>query len=187
MDKKRVRGLKRHLCSHQQRAAVPEPFDESRMHKLHYDYASLGLSPWRVNGKPPVAVRKLWVSRLVADYQEWHRQMVSQYDAFYLAVWIFEPTFGESQLVAAVEERMSGYAERHEDVLELPLPAEYQSLPGVNDLRWTAYEYLMPHWPDDFAAIGKWATRKAHWSGKDSNGDPLVVVQLGVVWVGRLV
>ena len=186
MDKKRIRGLKRHLRNHQQWATVQEPFNEARIRKLHYDYAHLGLSPWRVNGKPPVAIRKLWVSRLVADYKEWHKQMAARYNEFYLAVWIFDPTFGESEVVVAIEEKMDGYAERHGDVLALPLPPEYQSLPGIHDLQWTAHEYLMPYLPDDFAQMRKWAARKPHWPAEDSNGDPLVVVQLGVVWVGQI-
>jgi hypothetical protein len=185
MNKKRIRGLKRHLRNHQQRAIIQEPFNEERMRNMGYDYANLGLKPWRVNGKPPVSIRKLWVSHLVANYSEWYEQMATRYDDFYLAVWLFDPTFGESQVVAAIGERMDGYAEMHGDMLELPLPPEYQSLPRINDLRWTAHKYLMPYWPDDFAAMGKWAARKPHWPGKDSNGDPLVVVQLGIVWVGQ--
>ena len=117
MDKKRVRGLKRHLRNHQQRATTQEPFDEARIRKLHYDYAHLGISPWAVNGKPPVVIRKLWVGRLVADYKEWHKQMVTQYTDFYLAVWIFDPTFGESEVVVAVENMIDRYEGRFGEVL----------------------------------------------------------------------
>ena len=186
MDKKRIRGLKRHLRNHQQRATVQEPFNEERISKLHYDYAHLGLSPWRVNGKPPVAIRKLWVSRLLADYKEWHKQMVARYDEFYLAVWIFDPTFGESEVVVAIEEKVDGYAGRHGDVLDLPLPPEYQALLGIHDLQWTAKEYLTTDYPEYFAELGAWGKRKPHWPGVDSNGEPIIIMQLGVVWVGQI-
>jgi hypothetical protein len=186
MDKKRIRGLKRHLRNHQQWATIQEPFNEERIRKVHYDYAHLGLSPWRVNGKPPVAIRKLWVSRLVANYREWYKQMMVRYDDFYLAVWIFDPTFGESEVVVAIEEKMDGYAERHGEVLELPLPPEYQSLPGVDDLTWTAKEYVTAYTPKGFAEMGRWASRKPHWPTEGDDGEQLVLVQLGVVWVGQI-
>lgn len=186
MDKKRVRGLKRHLRNHQQWVKAQEPFNEEFIRKYHYDYAHLGLSPWRVNGKPPVAIRKLWVSRLVADYKEWHRQMVTRYTNFYLAVCVFDPTFGESEVVVAVENMMEHYAERHGDVLDLPLPPEYQSLPGIHDLQWTAKQYLTVYSPEEFTEMGRWGRNKPHWPAVNSNDKPLIIVQLGVVWIGQV-
>ena len=186
MDKKRIRGLKRHLRNHQQWATIPNAFNEVSLEKHHYDYAHLGLAPWRVNGKPPVAIRKLWVSRLVADYKEWHKQMVNRYTDFYLAVWIFDPTFGESEVVVAIEEKVDRYDGRFGEVLDLPLPSEYQSLAGIDDLRWTAREYVMVYSPEGFEEMGKWALRKPHWPVEGSDGEPLVLVQLGIVWVGQI-
>ena len=186
MDKKRVRGLKRHLRNHQQRATIQEPFDEARICNLHYDYAHLGLNPWAVNGKPPVQIRKLWVGRLVANYKEWHKQMLARYTDFYLAIWIFDPTFGESEVVVAVENLIDRYKGRFGEVLELPLPPEYQSLPAIDDLTWTAKEYVTVYTPEDFAEMGRWASRKPHWPVDGDDSEPLVLVQLGVVWVGQI-
>ena len=186
MDKKRIRGLKRHLRNHKQWSAIAKAFNEVFLQKYHYDYAHLGLSPWRVNGKPPVAIRKLWVSRLVVDYKEWHQQMVARYEDFYLAVWILDPTFGESEVVVAIEEKTDRYAGRFGEVVDLPLPPEYRSLPGINDLRWIAKEYVTVYSLEDFIEMGKWASRKPHWPVEGSDGEPLVLVQLGVVWVGQV-
>ena len=186
MDRKRIRGLKRHLRNHQQRAMVPETFTERLLSKQHYDYVHLGLSPWRVNGKPPVTIRKLWVSRLVADYKEWHKQMASRYNDFYLAVWIFDPTFGESEVVAAIEKKKDGYANRFGEILDLPLPPEYQALLGIHDLQWTAKEYVTVYSPEDFVEMGRWASRKRHWPVEGGDGEPLFLIQLGVVWVGQI-
>ena len=124
--------------------------------------------------------------RPVADYKEWHKQMVARYTDFYLAVWIFDPTFGESEVVVAIEKKVDSCAGRHGDVLDLPLPLEYQSLPEVYDLQWTAKKYLTVCSPKDFAEMGKWAARKPHCSTEGSEGEPLIIVQLGVVWVGRI-
>lgn len=187
MDRKRARGLKRHLRSHQQRATIPEPFNEDLVRKAHYDYIHLGLAPWRVNGKPPVAIRKLWVSRLIVDYKEWHKQMVARYADFYLAVWIFDPTFGESEVVVAVEKMIDRYDGRFGEVLDLPLPPEYRPLPGIYDLQWTTKEYIMAYSPEDFAEMGRWGAKKPHWSAENISGEPIVVVKLGIVWVGQIV
>ncbi|WP_035567922.1 hypothetical protein [Hymenobacter sp. IS2118] len=113
-------------------------------------------------------------------------RLVCRYTDFYLAVWIFDPNFGESEVVVAVEKMINRYEGRFGEVLELPLPPEYQSLPGIYDLRWTAKEYVMVYTPEDFAEMGKWASRKPHWPVEGSKGEPLIIVQLGVVWVGQL-
>ena len=155
------------------------------MGRSHCDYQKLGLSPWYTSDKPPVAIRKLWVSRLVADFQEWHEQLATQHDGFYLAVWIFEPGFGESQLVAATGAKQAYYEGVFDKTLPIPLPREYHLLPGVDELRWAARAEIIPYRPDDFAALGAWGAKKPNWPVLSEAGEPLVAVQTGVVWVGR--
>lgn len=77
----------------------------SLLARSHRDYHKLGLAPWAVNTKPPLVIRKLWVSRLVADFQQWHSSLTRHYPEFYLAVWLYKPEFGRSQLVAGIEEK----------------------------------------------------------------------------------
>jgi hypothetical protein len=142
-----------------------------------------------VNEKPPAGIRKLWVGRLVADYQRWHEQLAARYPDFYLAVWIFDPEFGDSQLVAGIEDRKLHYDGLFGEPLDMPLPAEYHSLPGIRDLEWTAKAHLLPYQPGEFAKLGTWGSKKPHWLVESKEGEPLgkplVAVQVGVVWVGQ--
>lgn len=185
MKRKRLRGFRRHLRKHQEWAATPKELDVNRVERLHYHYEKLGLAPWMVSEKPPLAIRKLWVGRLIADFYQWQKQLKHHYFDCYLAVWLFEPDFGESQLVAAIEERKTQYKELFGDVITKPLPAEYGSIPGIDLLQWTARANIISCWPEDFAEMGSWASRKPHWLVETPDGKTLIAVQTGLVWVGQ--
>ena len=155
------------------------------MEQLHYDYEKLGLAPWRVDEKPPLAIRKLWLGRLIADFFRWQAQMEAQYADFYLAVWLYEPDFGNSQLVGAIEARKSRYENLFGNVVEKPLPIEYRHLPGIDNLQWTAKANVHLYSPEDFTELGSWASQKSHWAVETADGVAWVAVQVGWVWIGQ--
>lgn len=184
-NRKKIRGFSRFWRDHQHRASIPEWFDLNYFAEAQRDTHKLGLYPWAVNQKPPQAIRQLWVARLVADFHNWHRELAAQYTDFYLAVWLYEPEFGRSQLVAGIEEKLALYEGVFGEDLEKPLPVEYQSLPGVAGLRWTARPEFMTYWPDEFAELGNWVANKPHWEVEADDGKPYFAVQIGHVWVGQ--
>jgi hypothetical protein len=183
--RKKIRGFNRFLRDHQQRAAIPEELVIDYLRQYHYDYEKLGLAPWAVNDKPPLVIRKLWVSRLVTDYYRWHEQLSADYQDFYLAVWLYNPEFGRSQLVAGIEEKQTWYEGVFDESVSVPLPTEYQSIPGVAALHWTARAEVQAYWPNEFAELGSWALNRPHWEAETTNGEPFFTVQIGTVWVGQ--
>ena len=184
--KKQIRGFRRFLFDHQQRAAIPAAFDVDYFQQQHRDYQKLGLAPWAVNEKPPLIIRKLWIERLIADFHHWHRTLVAQYADFYLAVWLYEPEFGRSQLVAGIEEQQAWYEGVFDyPATNLPLPIEYQTLPGVDQLRWTARPEIAVFWPDEFTGLSPQLRNKPHRRAETAAGQPIFVVQIGIVWVGQ--
>ncbi|MDO7844862.1 hypothetical protein Q5H92_00725 [Hymenobacter sp. M29] len=185
MRKKRIRGFRRHLQQHQQRAAVLALPNMTRIAQDQYDTQKLGLTPWLVSDKPPLAIRKLWLGKLVADFKQWQVQLRQHYPTFYLAVWLFEPAFGESELVAAICERTPRYETAFGEALALPLPVEYQMVAGIDELQWSARKRIDIFWPEDFAELGQWASRKPHWPIESPTGEACVAVQTGLVWVGQ--
>lgn len=185
MRKKRLRGFRRHLRAHQQRAAVAASLDLGLLTHQQYDHVKLGLAPWHVHEKPPLAIRQLWLGRLLANFSQWQRQLRQQYPEFYLAVWVFEPAFGESQLVAAVEGRKAWYETVFGEELSVPLPHEYQAVAGVGTLQWVARQHVAVFAPEEFAAMGAAASRKPHWPLQLEAGASAVAVALGLVWVGQ--
>lgn len=148
----------------------------------------LGLAPWAVDERPPVAIRQLWVNRLITDFYAWQAELAAHYANYYLAVWLYDSEFGRSQLIASIKDLQT----RDENffhqvqVSDRPLPPEYQSLPGVAALRWTACAVVITMWPDEFAeADSSWALKKPHWEAKTYAGEPIFVIQIGLAWVGR--
>ena len=186
MRQKKVRGLRRHARTHRQRAAVPVVLSLSLLASAHAQCEQLGLAPWTVYGKPPRAIRQLWARRLLADFFEWQRQLTPLYPDFYLSIRLFDPRFGLSQLDAAIQEQQAYFERRFgyegEDV---PLPPEYQALPGADKLQWTAYPEVDVYGLDEFAEYYGWYKRKPHWQEQTTDGEDCVVVQTGYVWVGR--
>lgn len=156
-----------------------------RLEQHHYEYVKLGLAPWAVSEKPPLAIRKLWLGKLLTDFGQWRAQLQQRHSDFYLAIWLFEPAFGESQLVAAIEERRVRYQQLFGEDANKPLPAEYEAVPGIAELQWTAKKNIITYSPDDFAALGARVASKPHWPIALPGGEPGIAVQVGLVWVGQ--
>ncbi|OGX89760.1 hypothetical protein BEN49_08325 [Hymenobacter coccineus] len=173
------------LRAHRRRVATPEELPIEWLSESNYEVKKLGLAPWAVSEKPPLVIRQLWVGRLVADFQAWRQGLMAHYPDFYLAVWIHEPEFGRSQLVAGIDARQTRYEGLFDRPVNVSFPSEYYSVPGVGALHWTAYADGEPFWPDEFAELGPLLLQRAHWEAKSDDGKPFFVVQTGVVWVGR--
>jgi hypothetical protein len=187
LNRKRIRGLRRLFRQHQRWAAVPEELSLSLFERAHSQREQLGIAPWTVHGKPPLAIRQLWANRLLTDFFEWQRQLTPVYLKFYLSIRLYDPRFGLSQLDAATHEQQAYFERRFGDEGEdVPLPFEYQSLPGAAQLRWTCYAEVDVYGVDEFAEYYAWYKRKPYWSAQNSNGEDCVVVQTGYVWVGRV-
>ena len=154
--------------------------------KYHYDYQHLGLAPWTVYGRPPVAFRRLWASWLLADLQQWREQLTPLYPDLYLAIWLHDVRFGLSMVAAAIERMKTSYEQRLPEAQPVPLPIEYQGLPDVGNLSRTAHAEVDAFTPDEFAELDKWGSRRNHWLATTTAGDDCIVVQVGWVWVGRV-
>ena len=191
MSKKHLRGIRRHFRAHQQRAAQPVELNISRITTYRIDYQRLGVHPWYDHQKPPVRFRQLWLARLVADFYCWQTQLRQRYSSFYLAVWLHEPRFGQSELVAAVADRQRHYETLFGDdqafrtVPPRALPPEYSAIPGVSGLHWTAYADIEALLPEEFAERGAWALNRPHWECKTLEGEPYFAIQIGWIWVGQ--
>lgn len=186
MNRKKVRGFSRHLRAHQLRAAVPiTPISFAALDRYLYDYESLGLAPWRVNEKPPYPIRRIWVAHLVAGFFSWQHSLQSYQQDYLLAVIIKEPDFADSRLRVVIGEQRTRYGNDFPDpVNTLPLPQEYRDIAGVNDLEWTTHRQLYAYRMDDFEEQRAWLSRRSHWPYQGADGEQLVLVQHGWMWVG---
>jgi len=184
-SRKKLRGFGRHLRRHQRWSQALSMPDFDRLAAHHYDYQKLGLSPWFRHEQPPLLIRKLWVAHLLACFRRWQQALQARYPQFYLAIWVFEPGFGDSQLVAGVKDRLKYYETTFgETVRPLPLPPEYASLPGAADLQWTCRTHLEGFDLEDFQNSRGLAAKK-HRLFQAPGYEEMVMVEMGHVWVGR--
>jgi hypothetical protein len=139
----------------------------------------------------PRGIFGAWVTRLVTDFHRWRGELAREYPAFYLAVWLFEPHFGESQLVAAVADRQAHYEGLFGETgsfRALPardLPPEYRAVEGLRGLTWRRHADIAAFLPEDFESQGVETKRKPHWNATTVDGEPYIAVQVGWVWVGQ--
>jgi hypothetical protein len=186
--RKKTRGFKRHLRDHQQRAATPvKLIDFQTLAQYHYESEWLGLAPWRVSDKPPLPIRRLWVAHLIAGFFSWQQSLQDYPDDYFLAVRIKEPDFADSRLNVGIKEWKTRYDNAYSEPEEmLPLPQEYRDIPGVNALHWTTHRQTYHCSLEDFQYDQQMGMKVRHyWPYEDDDGSPMVLVQIGWVWVGQ--
>jgi hypothetical protein len=191
--RKRIRGLRRHFRKLRQRATRPSELrlgDDSWLARHQQTGFKVIADPWLSYKKVPrkQEFRALWVERFVRTFPHWHTQLKSRYSAFYLAIELYEPTaeaFCESRLWAAVNERRLLYENRLGVAQDLPLPAEYRAVPGIETLDWRAYARLASYTPEEFEQAGPELATRPHSLGATAQGEACVIVPFGWVWVGQ--
>ena len=86
--------------------------DLERLEKYGYVYAKAKIAPWSnlFNVKPyPSGYRKQLLSHLIKFYFDWKKKLDAKYDAYYLKIWVFYPRFIDSQVVAAIGNKIVYY------------------------------------------------------------------------------
>jgi len=153
-------------------------------------YFKVIADPWACCKEVPrqPEFRAFWVEHFVRTLPQWHAQVKNKYPAFYLAIWLYEPTaedFCHSRIQVAVNERRLRYENAFVDAQDVPLPLEYLAVPGIKTLDWRAYARLASYTPEDFKQAGPELANKPHELGKTAQGEPCIIVQFGWVWVGK--
>ncbi|GAA4387248.1 hypothetical protein [Hymenobacter koreensis] len=194
---KKARGVRRHFRRFAHGKLHPEPLSFQRRHQNHYDYAKLGLGPWLSTSfasLPPVGFRREAFQLLLATHAQWQQELTANPDPYYLAIWLMESCFRDSQVVAAIEQRIGHYERVFElpDPTAPPLPPEYEAVPGAELLHWTAYHHAVPHTFDAATASPQeqqeWAAflrRVQYRTVPNAECGTVYLISTGRVWVGR--
>jgi hypothetical protein len=188
----RIRGLRRHFRNLRQRAKKPSEMGLGSLEWLtHFQqtYHKVIADPWANCNKVPQKpeFRALWVKRFLCTFPYWQTQLRRRYSDFYLAIWLYEPTaedFCESRLMVAVNERTLFYKNYFGAAEDIPLPAEYLALPGIETLNWQAYPRLGSFSPEEFEAAN-WLANKPYKLGVTEQGESCIIVHFGWRWVGQ--
>ncbi len=197
-NKGKVRGWPRRLRQVERlREQYATPHD-GRLNAYGYDTARLSLSPWGdlVNREMPVRLRRRTLGVLL-DLQNTWRAYLSDRQAqtgepFDLMLWVFDRPFSQTQLVAAVGERVDFYRTTFGAAsagTPLRPPTLYDDPAyDLDALTWTPSTdlgWVPKHDLTDDPELTRWVERyvRPRVVSEDDNG---LVYAKGTVWIGRL-
>lgn len=192
-SRKRIRGLRRHFRNLRQRAKRPSELrlvDLTWLAHSQQTYHNVVADPWLSHKAVPhkPAFRALWIERFLRTFPYWHVKLKSRYPAFYLAIWLYEPTdedFRQSRIMVAVNERRLLYESRFGTAQDRPLPLEYAAVPGIEALDWKAYARQRSYSPEEFEQAGPELANRPHQHAVTEQGEPSILVRFGWIWVGQ--
>ncbi len=152
MRNKKIRGLKRRQKTIDQWFEYHKNVDFEYLEQNNSYYVKTEIDPWwnlLTTSKYPSNYRKQLFSKLLNIYDLWRQQMQSNYDNFYLAIWVFDNRFIHSQVVTAIGERIEYYDNmwlHHEKSLKFPIYLFKEESARTNEYTWKSAddEDLLP-------------------------------------------
>lgn len=142
MRTRKIRGLKRRQKNIDLWFAAHKQIDYKLLNQHSYYYCKAKIDPWSNlfnSSKYPSNYRQQLFGRLLDIYELWHEQLKSKYNKFYLAVWLFDNRFIDSQVVAAIGERTEYYETMwyyHDNPLEFPTQLFHNESERTNLFSW---------------------------------------------------
>jgi hypothetical protein len=111
VNRKKVRGLKRHIRRVQGWKAARLMPDLGHLRRSGQEYVKLTIDPWYrlVKRRPPMWLRREMVLALLDIYDAWQTQAAERSEVDYLRVWLSWPNFIDSQVIMANHARAPHY------------------------------------------------------------------------------
>jgi hypothetical protein len=209
---KKLRGLKRRQKNIEQWFERHQQIDLEILKQSKYYYCKAKVDPWSnlyYDVDYPSNYRKKLFSHLLSIYELWKKQLEENFDNFYLAIWVNDRRFIDSQVVAAIGDRAEHYQQMwnlHEEPLKFPIKlfsneenrvsmlnwestddedlvfeSEYQDL-NINDY-WSPADYY-----GDIRSYRKMLKRntKTRIIETDEGNQKAFVLKRGNTWIGKL-
>jgi hypothetical protein len=148
-NNKKVRGLKRNIAQAERLLYAQRQLDMTALEDGGYTYVKMTVAPWYnlVKRNPPIWYRRRVLRAMMAVYDAWDEQLQRCGQPYYLKIWLFHPRFWQTQVVAAVGDRIVWYTNQFAaspgtspgDLLLYDTPDT-----GINRLHW------QPHADEDY-------------------------------------
>ncbi len=191
-NRKKVRGWKRRLRELERFRLAHRTLDVDALRRDELAYVKLWLDPWSrlVPRDPPVWFRRRVLAAFLDVLHSWGRALEATGEPYYLRLWLYDPRFHRTQVVAAMGERIRWY-----ETMFVPA-AGARALPPPQ-FRDPAYDLAEVEWEPcldtdvlleddasderDLARIRRRASRVEHarW------GQALFLFDRGLVWLGK--
>ena len=161
--RKKVRGMRRKRRKLNSWSAYYKELDISALLKYNKVYVKVWISPFynlfkysdRKIGKknPPHRFRKQVLHELIDIYLAWDDQLKRLNEPYYLMIWIGDPDFMDSQVVAAVKTEIDYYSNLFEmDPTFKPFP--YKGVHShFNKFEWQRCVHGYYVWEDDLESL----------------------------------
>jgi hypothetical protein len=110
-NKKKIRGWKRQVRKIEKWKRRVIDLDIEHLHQYQRDYAKLWIHPFYAipRRNPPVWYNRLLLEAILDVYRSWHEKLSKLDEVFYLKLWIYDPHFINSQVVAAYKDCLHFY------------------------------------------------------------------------------
>jgi len=198
--KKKIRGWKRLKRRIEWWKSNNIQLNMKYLRDQHRDYVKLWIPPFYglQTMTPPLWYRRLLLKAIIDVYHEWHKQLKAENEDFYLKIWLYEPDFIRSQIVAAYKEAIDFYSDsfdKQEETEASPLkiyePLEHE----LNAFVWEPHIHTEYYWLSDLEEDLELGLRsrgdvlriKEISYSKDNDGkDEWYKVNAGTVWIGSL-
>ncbi|WP_420128987.1 hypothetical protein [Longimicrobium sp.] len=189
-NRKKVRGWKRRIRQLERLRLRHRELDLELLRRDRVEYVEILLDPWSrlVPRNPPYWYRRRILAAFIDIFDAWRETLERQGEPYYLALWVLEPNFHGTQVVAATGDRIEGYRTRF-DFVERGSAGPVQYRDESYDLgrfQWRAGQLL-----DVFSAredafdefdVADW-TRTADRIEQTAD-DTLFTFKRGIVWLG---
>lgn len=115
-NKKKIRGWKRHVRKIEKWKQRVIDLDIQHLNQYQRDYAKLWIHPFYAlqRRNPPVWFNRLLLDAMLDVYQSWYQKLNEFGEPFYLKLWIYDPQFINSQVVAASKDYLHFYDQTFE-------------------------------------------------------------------------
>jgi hypothetical protein len=199
-SRQKIRGLKRRIKQIQQWkesqiAALDLDFLYNHPPGYEYFYTKLWIQPWHMSSRnPPLWYRRLIFGAMLEVYESWRRTLLDGGRPFYLKIWLYDPHFIESQIVAAVGERIDRYENLFiPDTLAKSFPYNLYKNQNfdLRDYRWESYADEEAYFesgmetPMEINELRKKAWRVITCSGDSCTDEPTYMIRKGSIWLGE--
>ena len=195
-NRKKVRGWKRRIRQLERLRLAYRELDVDALRRDHRQYVKIWLDPWRrlVPRNPPYWYRRRILAAFLDILDAWRERLEAAGEPYYLELWLFHPDFHDTQVVAAMGERLEYYRTLFEPAAKAAAhpPAEYQDAAyDLGELNWRAGQVIDVHLASTYegdmeglmalAERGRSADRvQATADGTDT----LYIFHRGLVWLG---
>jgi len=120
-------------------------------------YAKAKFGPWAnlFNERPyPTEYKRQLFSNLIKFYFGWKKQLEKNYDRYYLKIWIYSPRFINSQIVAAVGDKVDYYEnlfEKSDKNLAFPMLEFNNETELIQQFNWSLNKDCDYHLESEFS------------------------------------